>query len=399
MRILIVDDDESRSAGLADYLLKQSIAVPGDMDRASCTDVAKALMRAKYYDAIVLDVVLPKRVGERPSSSFGLQLLDQIGREAFIKKPEKVIGLTAHIEDLNAYRDAFEDVCAVVIEASGPSDSWRAKIASALAYTSSSQISRFATNQEIVIFTVHGIRTYGGWQSKLKSLVETHTDKVSFHSYQYGYFSTLSFLIPYVRDIEVSRLIQRVQPYLHDVGDRTTYIFCHSFGTYLVVNALRKMFTASESSPTVCLVLCGSVLPSNFNWEFVRKSQNFRVVNDCGTNDYVLWLSNAAALGLGMAGKCGFHGFNDDRFSNRFFRGGHSLYFDATGEFMRTYWLPLLTDANYLSPHDDREAIGRIHGGLEGVVRFLGRCKVVAYVALGLAVSWLLAGLLTGFLW
>lgn len=393
MKILIVDDDIKRAESLGNYLRAELLDDTAELFFSTNVDSAKNSLRFIYFDALILDVVLPKRDREQAFAAHGLQLLDQVHRASFLRKPEKIVGITANLEDIANYRANFEDYCAVVVEARDHSDQWKLKIRNALTYTFSSKIARNESQQGVAVFTIHGIRTYGAWQNRLKRLVETHTDQVDFYSYKYGYFSTFFFLVPALRLLEVNRLQKRIAPILSNVSQKKIYVFCHSFGTWLTVRTLRHLLKSADLETELVLVLSGSVLPSNFDWGFVRRSTKIRVVNECGTKDYVLWMSNALAYGLGMAGKCGFNGFNDGKFVNRYYVGGHSLYFEGDS-FMRTNWVPLISGATSVPDVDMRSGNSAVHTAIEGIIRGIGRVKPYLYLtvlALSIYTIWFAA--------
>jgi len=95
------------------------------------------------------------------------------------------------------------------------------------------------------------------------------------------------------------------------------------------------------------IILAGSVLKPDFSWSSLSRSGRVRtLVNDCAIDDNVLLLSQLFVLFTGMAGRIGFYGFSGDQVVNRFFHGGHSLYFGTSktdDSFMIKYWLPLLS--------------------------------------------------------
>jgi CheY-like chemotaxis protein len=378
MKVLIVDDDERRASTLSRFLensTEQSFSV---VEIAGCTDQAKALLRSKYYDAMVVDVVLPKRVGELPSSANSIQLISQLSRQSFLKKPEKIIAITAHEDEIESFRSKFEEFCTAVVRAHDQSDVWRRNICNALLYTSFSKTSRAVSARKVAVFSVHGIRTYGSWQNRLQVLIQERTDDVSFYTYKYGYFSLISFLFPPLRRLEVNRLYARLEAMADQMGEARVLVFAHSFGTYLAAHTIKKIMENSTLAAEVCLVCSGSVLDENFDWSFARRHQNMRVVNDCGSADYILYMSKALALGLGMAGKIGFNGFNDPRFVNRWFVGGHSHYFEGD-RFMIENWLPLLADGE-VNCVDHRKGPSGIEIGLDGTLRLLGRLKPALYL-------------------
>ena len=50
-----------------------------------------------------------------------------------------------------------------------------------------------------LVVTVHGIRTYGNWQRELDELLRAAEPGVRVLRYQYGFFSSLAFLVPPLR--------------------------------------------------------------------------------------------------------------------------------------------------------------------------------------------------------
>jgi len=378
MRVLVVDDDAQRAESLAKYLSANHGHGSTSVEIVGCIDHAKVALRSRYFDAMVIDVVLPKRLGEKVSSANSLALLDQLSRQSFLKKPEKVIAITAHDDEIESFRANFEEFCTAVVRANEPSDAWRRRISNAIQYTSSSQLSREASKRDVAVLTIHGIRTYGAWQERLRALVEARTDEVKFYTYKYGYFSALSFMVPALRDLEVKRLYRRLVDIAGDLDQGRIIVFAHSFGTYLAARTLKKALSGGPLTAEVCLVCCGSVLSENFDWGFARRHPNVRVINDCGDRDYILYLSKSIALGLGMAGKVGFNGFNDSRFVNRWFNGGHSHYFDGDS-FMLENWLPLLVK-NDVPCVDRRVVPTSLAVAMDSFVSVLGRLKPAMYV-------------------
>lgn len=386
MKILIVDDDDARASNLREYL-STNCSIPADeIFFAGCLTEARNLLRNVYFDALVLDVVLPKRKDRKsPHHLVGIGLLEELSRKSsYLKKPEKIIGITAHVEDITQFRSEFEQSCNIVVEAPANSDVWKAKISSALSYTGGSKTARAAVMSKTAVISVHGIRTFGQWQVRLRRLIESRTDAVKFHTYKFGYFSSLLFLIPWARNIQVEHLRKNIEPIICDSELDRVYIFCHSFGTYLVANSLQKIFDAQNVKVKITLVLCGSVLPSNFDWRKIHDGEKLRVVNDCGGSDYVLWGSAAFVLGVGMAGKVGFYGFNNDFIMNRFFDGGHSSYFQGDS-FMEKYWLPLLDEVAVISEVDQRRNASFGARIVENGIEFLAAAKHWIYPFLGLA--------------
>ncbi|UUC96134.1 MULTISPECIES: hypothetical protein [Comamonas] len=385
MRILIADDDLARAQRLSAHL-QESLSVPENhICIAECFDEAKKAMRASYYDVLLLDVVFPKRKGEKGSSKLSLQLIEELGKNAKLKKPEKIIGITAHANDIGSYREDFEKHCLLVIEASAGSSTWRDKITSSLRYTGSSQISRAVEPKNIAVVSIHGIATYGQWQNKLRLLIEEHTDTCSFNTYKYGWFPTLFFAVPSMRMAEAKRLSDRVRSEFSSGESDHVFVFCHSFGTLLLAEALKILIAEEITFPRCTIVLAGSVLSCDFDWGFLPGDGSINIINDCGVDDDVLLISEAFVSGTGMAGRTGFNGFSSKRIVNRFFRGGHSHYFKSS-DFMRMYWLPLLSTAGIANDIENRHSYSSLSATLGSAARFFGFFKNKIYLAVAVIV-------------
>lgn len=352
MRILLVDDDPIRSERIATWLYGVGFSEDNVVLSTSINDARVKLSRS-YFDVLLLDVVLPKRAGDQPAWSHGIWLLNYINDSAIVRKPEKIVGITAFSEDIAAFKSEFEKHCLVVVEVKRDSFDWQEKLSGVLDYTKSSKFARIADAKDVCAVTVHGIRTFGHWQSRLESMVKNRAAFVEFKSYKYGYFTIFSFFIPYFQRKQVLKLTRHLKQLFLESGQKKLVIFSHSFGTYLVVHALRELSKEDVVPEIEKLVLSGSVLKADFDWSFAKRFSGMTVINDCGTHDYILWLSEAFIPKTGMAGKTGFYGFHSGAFINRFFTGGHDLYFDGD-QFMENNWLPLISNEEAVVVFDER---------------------------------------------
>jgi len=199
-----------------------------------------------------------------------------------------------------------------------------------------------------LVVTVHGIRTYGHWQEALGQLVGSHDSAAETVHYQFGYFSAIAFLVPFVRDFVVRRFQRSLRRFLSRPYDRVDVVY-HSFGTYLVANALMR-WKATPRPRIHTLIMAASVLKSNYPIEALFEGTVRRIVNECGVRDTVLILSQLFSVGTGTAGRSGFVGIQDDRFRNRYWEFHHSQYFDREHQFMRGQWLPLLLGDGPIPP-------------------------------------------------
>jgi nucleoside phosphorylase len=95
IRVLLVEDDPEKLRHVFTALDK----VPGcddeNIDVAHTGMEAKQALRKNAYDLLVLDIALPDRTGDVPSSEGGITLFEEIlARDVYIK-PREVVGLTA----------------------------------------------------------------------------------------------------------------------------------------------------------------------------------------------------------------------------------------------------------------------------------------------------------------
>lgn len=247
-----------------------------------------------------------------------------------------------------------------------------------------------------LIVTVHGIRTFGQWQERLEKLVGNSGPQaadVDFINYKYGYFSVLGFIIPIFRWLVVKRFRENLVELCSDRRWDRIDLVGHSFGTHVIAWALAGLPIESRIQVHT-VILSGSVLRGDFPWQDLLRRRVRRVVNDCGTQDGILLLSQFAVLFTGMAGRTGFSGATSKVLRNRYSAFGHSGYFlDSCGrpsdEYMRAEWLPLLQEEGEIRDFDCRTA-----GALEGFVTFLANnaepIKICLYVApFALLSSWI----------
>jgi WD40 repeat protein len=220
------------------------------------------------------------------------------------------------------------------------------------------------TTKRHLVLTVHGIRTYGRWQERLEALLhakiknaETNID-FDARRYRYGFFTLFTFLLPFFRNLAVRNFKASLNAILDDGPYDRIDVVAHSFGTFLLVEALTNL-GRSDDWKIHTVILCGSVLPPGRNLSQLvgPKRPVSRIVNECGMQDGVLLLT-LPVYGVGMGGRLGLHGFEGPFFENRYFRIGHSGYFEGDGEnidaFMQRWWLPLLLNDEPIEKHNDR---------------------------------------------
>jgi Putative serine esterase (DUF676) len=201
-----------------------------------------------------------------------------------------------------------------------------------------------------IVILVHGIRTFGDWQDRLYALLKSSEPAVEVHIYKYKYLGTLAFLLPPLRDRVVKEFREYLASHAEAWHDARVDIVAHSFGTYIVAQAIAGLTDEGPRFHTV--ILSGSVLQVTFPWNnIIRRGIVQRAINDCGRKDIWPLIAQMLVWRMGIAGRYGFVGVTgpDVGLVNRFFPFGHSGFFEATegykhaDHFMERSWLPLLT--------------------------------------------------------
>ena len=250
------------------------------------------------------------------------------------------------------------------------------------------------TKPRKIVVTVHGIRTFGQWQERLEILVRRADPSISVESYHYGYFSVVAFLIPPLRWIATMTFRRHIAKVKARNPDVPLTFVAHSFGTHLVAYAIYGM-RPEERPPIDLILMAGSVLRSTFPWgELLDRNVIRSIVNDCGTKDNVLVLSQWCVLFTGMAGRLGFRGMMGSRFNNRYFDGGHSLYFENDGEpfddFMERHWVPVILDSDSVARHDVRVSRGPMQGVMLTLLQISDPLKLLTYsIAIGVGIFYM----------
>lgn len=232
-----------------------------------------------------------------------------------------------------------------------------------------------------IIITVHGIRTFGEWQETLERSINRGDPSKLVLSFRFGYFSSLEFLIPPFRWIQVRNFRNSVKAICELHPGARIDLVGHSFGTHLIGWSIRHLVLKCGCKFHT-VILAGSVLKPRFRWEKLFQCGGIKLlVNDCGIEDNILILSHLFAPFSGMAGRVGFYGLTGNNMINRYFRGGHGLFFKNLSEnrclFMEEYWLPLLVGNAIVERVDQRSKVSIVQGIFIFSVQNLAFVKVL----------------------
>lgn len=104
MNILIVDDNNDKIAKIVSVIKGASDRI--DVDTASDSISAQVKLQRKKYDLLLLDLLLPLRIGQEPLPNGGVLLLKEINRSDKIKSPTIITGITQYEE----YQEGFSSI-------------------------------------------------------------------------------------------------------------------------------------------------------------------------------------------------------------------------------------------------------------------------------------------------
>ncbi len=114
-------------------------------------------------------------------------------------------------------------------------------------------------------------------------------------------------------------------------------IVAHSFGTYILGNALLRYPNLRFDK----VLLCGSILPQNFPWlQLIERGQVQALRNEYGREDIWTQAVGWFVAGTGPSGLRAFDTSHPRMIQDRF-EFEHSEYFERGH--MHTHWLPFLT--------------------------------------------------------
>jgi pimeloyl-ACP methyl ester carboxylesterase len=237
--------------------------------------------------------------------------------------------------------------------------------------------------EKTVVILIHGIRTAARWQNRAAAKIEAETG-ARVIPLKYGYFDTLRFLCPFgvCRNGPVERLRKQIEGIRDQYPDHRVILFAHSFGTY----ALSRILMENPHFKFDRIILCGSIIPENYDWSRVgsqirAEERREAIINDCGTRDVWPVLAKAVTWGYGASGTYGFGDFN---VRDRFHPLTHSQFFEE--KFIGKYWVSAVKgETPAFSPGDKKEVSSPAWFGIFNLpLRWLLPVAVVGAVALGI---------------
>lgn len=381
IKILIVDDDITRKDKIINLLKQQEWKNFIEITWCDTSNKTRESCKIHQYDILILDVLLPKKDDDTANALEGLKLLKDLSTKQKYLTPKKIIGITADIQSIEQYKQTFNMYTSVVYEAKKHQNKWLELILQYISNIISSQLTVKSRKKDTIVISLHGIRTFGEWQNDFSDTINNHLHNVKHHAFKYGFFGFILFLFPIFRYLKAAHLSKLIYQVIQENPDKKIYIFAHSYGTYVIAHLLESYEFKNKIH---MLFFAGSVLPDSYNVKNKLGPKVKRIVNDCATNDLVLIINKLFVTFLGDAGRVGFIGDNYSEFANRYFKGGHSVYFEKENgkNFIEENWIPYILDDKELKIIDERTKSSIISDIGEPILSMMSRIMPFVYIFL-----------------
>ncbi|MET4601034.1 pimeloyl-ACP methyl ester carboxylesterase [Bradyrhizobium sp. JR4.1] len=247
-----------------------------------------------------------------------------------------------------------------------------------------------------VVVLIHGIRTQAWWQKSVAPIIEKKTGATVI-PLKYGYFDLVRFWCPFglCRNPPIERLRKQIEGIREQFKDYRLVVFAHSYGTY----ALSRILLENPYFTFHRIILCGSIVPEDFDWRRVDNqilSANKRdgIINECGLKDVWPVIARSISWGYGASGTYGFGSFN---VRDRFHAITHSAFFEPS--FVNKYWVSAVAgEAIEFSPTDRSRETSPARFALFRIPLRWFLTGVVALVVVGVPIAAILAILQSNFL-
>lgn len=127
MRVLIVEDDATKSANIVGVLSDKGV---DEVDIEVVTDgrSARLALRSDQYDLAIVDLVLPFRTDEEPRKLGGLELVKEVRRRAEYIVPVQFVVLSAFPDVVDEAGSALAEEVLLVLRYEEASSVWRDRL-------------------------------------------------------------------------------------------------------------------------------------------------------------------------------------------------------------------------------------------------------------------------------
>lgn len=361
------------------------------IESADTINNALSMLKERTFDFVILDMMLPMSKEEpKVIKNGGTEILDALQHSLRMKtakynEPARILVMTESSSLINKYQADFQRCKVFAIHYQVNSNDWKYEIETEykrLSAQQNAQLNKFS--DERVVISIHGIRTFGEWQTKLgvaikESLNENRAPQVKTIEYKYNFFPLISFLSSKKKDAEITRFAQKLLHIARTHPRAKISIVGHSFGTYLIFHGLKEV---TQKLDLDYLILSGSVLQPNEKIEELYEKHNLtKILNECSTLDLPLLAGRFFTNTYSTAGMYGLTSL-DSEVINRYTAGGHSSFFSST---ILAEWSAFLLSGE-IKFKDERKG-----GTVQEIIATLTNHRRYLYITFTVLVSLMLA--------
>lgn len=141
--ILIVEDDAAKLRDVVSALIVAGVDISW-VHEARSSMQAKAVLRERAFDLLLLDLHIPRRLDEAPHPKEGISLLEEIESRDRFYKPANVIAVTAHNDAVAAAQPVFDEALVPIVRYDPTDPSWSRSLIRRVSYILESATSRSA---------------------------------------------------------------------------------------------------------------------------------------------------------------------------------------------------------------------------------------------------------------
>jgi nucleoside phosphorylase/CheY-like chemotaxis protein len=128
MKILILDDSIEKISVIKEFLMNECNIALLNIDEQYTIKDGRRILYEKDYDLLLLDLVMPRDKESEASAEESIKFLDEIYFNSAIKIPIHIIGFSQYDQEIDSYRERFEDNLWHLINFSYTNNSWKDKL-------------------------------------------------------------------------------------------------------------------------------------------------------------------------------------------------------------------------------------------------------------------------------
>lgn len=134
MKILVVDDSREKLAKVVSHLVDECSVARDNIAVRYTAASAREVLKVEAYDLLILDILLPLRDEDEPSAKTSADLLAEIKDRDTLRRPQYIIGLTAHEPHAGNVADGFQDRVWSVVHYNSIDTNWKVTLTSLIEY-------------------------------------------------------------------------------------------------------------------------------------------------------------------------------------------------------------------------------------------------------------------------